>query len=296
MSEIDRYVELIARVLEEFMRRYLVLGVEKVAVSELGIDVGTGRLLNDLGLLRLRDDGYLELKHPSIVARSLCHLKRYDALFPLIVGYDDVKELICRSFSETGINILFIGPPASGKTLFLESIYLLNKDRGVYIDMSNTTPAGLLELLYLSMPEILAIDELDKPYDRRVYYTLSNILEFGNVVVTKYNKTVSFRFRGNVYGGANWESNIPEHIRDRFLKIYLRQYSIDEIRKITLSVLIKFGIISSERLAQEVVDRCIAQGITSIRDIIKISKLVKSGEDIKLLDRIISRLRRQMVV
>jgi len=296
MSEIDRYVDIISRILEEFMKRYLVIGVEKIPLSELGIDVATAKILNDLGLLRLTNNGYLELKQPSLVTRSLCFLKKYDSIFPLIVGYDDVKELICRSFSETGINILFIGPPASGKTLFLESIYLLNKDRAIYVDMSNTTPAGLLDLLYVSMPEILAIDEFDKPYDRRVYYTLSNILEYGNIVITKYNKTMSFKFKGNVYGGANYEAPIPEHIRDRFLKIYLRQYTVDEIRKISATVLVKFNIIANERLAQEVVDRCISSGILSIRDIIKIGKFVKTEEDIKLLDRIISRLRKQRLM
>ncbi|PUA31330.1 MAG: hypothetical protein B7O98_09490 [Zestosphaera tikiterensis] len=282
--------------LEEFIKKYLLFGIERIPISDIGIDVETAKVLNDLGLLQLTSNTYLELKKPSAVARSLCFLKKYDPLFPVIVGYEDVKELICRSFNEVGLNILFIGPPASGKTLFLESIYMLNKDRAVYVDISNTTPAGLLDLLYISMPEILCLDELDKPYDRRVYYTLSNILEYGNIIITKYNKTMSFRFRGNVYGGANTENSIQEHIRDRFLKIYLRTYTIDEIREITTTALVKFGVIPDAGLAAEVVDRCINAGIISIRDIIKIGKFVKSKEDINLLNKIIYRLNKRRLV
>jgi len=296
MNDVDRYVEVISCVLEEFIKKYLLFGIERIPISDIGIDVETAKVLNDLGLLLLTSNTYLELKKQSAVARSLCFLKKYESIFPLILGYDDVKELICRSFSETGINILFIGPPASGKTLFLESIYLLNKDRSVYIDMSNTTPAGLLDLLYISMPEILCLDELDKPYDRRTYYTLANVLEYGNIVITKYNKTVSFRFRGNVYGGANAEYNIHEHIRDRFLKVYLRTYTVDEVREISTSVLLKFGIINDDGLAGEVVGRCIDAGIVSIRDIIKIGKFVKSKEDLNLLNKIIYRLGKRRLV
>jgi len=292
MSKVDDYVDVISKTLEEFMKKYLVLGVERIPISDINIDINTSKILNDLGLLRLTNNGYLELKNPSKVSRSLCYLKKYDSIFPLITGYSDIKELICRSFMEKGINILFIGPPASGKTLFLDSIYLLNKDKGVYIDMTNTTSAGLLDLLYPLLPEVICIDEIDKPYDRRVFNTLTNILEYGNVVITKYNKTMSFKFTGSVYAGANYENSIPEYIRDRFLKIYLKPYTIDEIKSITVNVLVKFEIIKNESLANKVVEKGIENGIYSIRDLIKISKLVKTEDDLKFLEKIIGRIKR----
>ena len=59
--------------------------------------------------------------------------------FNNIQGYDDIKDIIIRALdTEDNYNFLFIGPPASAKTLFLLGILDMRKD-GVYFDGSNTT-------------------------------------------------------------------------------------------------------------------------------------------------------------
>jgi hypothetical protein len=56
-----------------------------------------------------------------------------------IRGYDDIKDIVKRALdTEENYNLLFIGPPASAKTLFLLGILDMRKD-GVYFDGSNTT-------------------------------------------------------------------------------------------------------------------------------------------------------------
>jgi hypothetical protein len=68
-------------------------------------------------------------------SRELFHSK---SRFDDISGYDDIKDIVIRALdAEENYNLLFIGPPASSKTLFLLGI--LEKVNGVYFDGSNTT-------------------------------------------------------------------------------------------------------------------------------------------------------------
>jgi hypothetical protein len=56
--------------------------------------------------------------------------------------------------------LLFIGPPASAKILFLLGILDMRKN-GVYFNDSNTT-SRILDVLEEERPKIICIDELDK--------------------------------------------------------------------------------------------------------------------------------------
>ena len=67
-------------------------------------------------------------------------LFRKEIEFENIQGYDDIKDIVKRALdAEDNYNLLFIGPPASAKTLFLLGILDMRKDDGVYFDGSNTT-------------------------------------------------------------------------------------------------------------------------------------------------------------
>jgi Holliday junction DNA helicase RuvB len=68
-----------------------------------------------------------------------------------IEGYSAVKDIIERALdSEDNYNLLFIGRPASAKTLFLLGILEMRKD-GVYFDGSNTT-SRILDVLEEERP------------------------------------------------------------------------------------------------------------------------------------------------
>ncbi|MGC1929584.1 MAG: DNA primase noncatalytic subunit PriX [Candidatus Nitrosopolaris sp.] len=65
-------------------------------------------------------------------------LFRKEIEFKNIQGYDDIKDIVKRALdAEDNYNLLFIGPPASAKTLFLLGI--IEYKKGVYFDGSNTT-------------------------------------------------------------------------------------------------------------------------------------------------------------
>ena len=63
-------------------------------------------------------------------------LFRKDIGFDNIQGYDDIKDIVRRVLdAEENYNLLFIGPPANAKTLFLLGIL----ESKLYFDGSNTT-------------------------------------------------------------------------------------------------------------------------------------------------------------
>jgi hypothetical protein len=67
------------------------------------------------------------------------HLFHKEVKFGKIRGYEEIKDIVRRTLdSEENYNLLFSGPPASAKTLFLLGIIDMRKD-GVYFDGSNTT-------------------------------------------------------------------------------------------------------------------------------------------------------------
>ena len=112
-----------------------------------------------------------------------------------IQGYDDIKDIVRRALDvEDNYNLLFIGPPASAKTLFLLGILDIRKN-GVYFDGSNTTNR-ILDVLEEERPKIICIDELDK-MPRTFQNQLLNFMESGRVKVdqTSANNTTS-RLRG----------------------------------------------------------------------------------------------------
>ena len=104
-----------------------------------------------------------------------------------IEGYEDVKDIVMRAlYSEDNYNLLFIGPPASAKTLFLLGI--LELKHGVYFDGSNTTNR-ILDVLEEERPP--CIDELDK-MPRTFQNQLLNFMESGRVKVDQQKKQYDF--------------------------------------------------------------------------------------------------------
>src|SRR5215469_8013689 len=94
--------------------------------------------------------------------------------FARIQGYEDIKDVVIRALeSEENYNLLFVGPPASSKTLFLQGI--LEMKSGVYLDGSNTTNR-ILDVLQERRPKIICIDELDK-MARQFQEKLLNFME-----------------------------------------------------------------------------------------------------------------------
>jgi hypothetical protein len=120
----------------------------------------------------------------------LLDLFRKEIEFNNIQGYDDIKDIVKRALdAEANYNLLFIGPPASAKTLFLLGITEYKK--GVYFDGSNTTNR-ILDVLEGKRPKIICIDELDK-MPKQFQEKLLNFMESGHIKVDQMRKQYDFK-------------------------------------------------------------------------------------------------------
>jgi Sigma-54 interaction domain len=120
-------------------------------------------------------------------------LFRKEIGFENIHGYDDIKDIVKRRLdAEDNYNLLFIGPPASAKTLFLSGI--IEYKKGVYFDGSNTTNR-ILDVLEEKRPKIICIDELDK-MPKQFQEKLLNFMESGHIKVDQMRKQHDFKIKG----------------------------------------------------------------------------------------------------
>jgi hypothetical protein len=137
------------------------------------------------------------------------HLFHKEVEFGNIEGYDDIKNIVGRVLdAEDNYNLLFIGPPASAKTLFLLGILDMRKD-GVYFNGSNTTNR-ILYVLEEERPKIICIDELDK-MSRQFQNKLLNFMESGRVKVDQQRKSYFVIKGAKVFATSNDISGYPNH-------------------------------------------------------------------------------------
>jgi hypothetical protein len=148
---------------------------------------------------------------------------RKEVGFKNIQGCDDIKDIVRRALdAEDNYNVLFAGPPASAKTLFLLGI-LECKKRG-YFDVSNTT-SRMLEVLEEERPKIICIDELDK-MSRKFQNQLLNFMESGRVKVDQMKRRYDFEIKGaKVFATSNDISRLSKTVtvtvqKAIFAKIY----------------------------------------------------------------------------
>ena len=150
------------------------------------------------------------------------HLFHKEVEFGNIEGYDDIKDIVRRALdAEDNYNLLFIGPPASAKTLFLLGILDIRKN-GVYFDGSNTTNR-ILDVLEEERPKIICIDELDK-MPRTFQNQLLNFMESGRVKVDQQKKQYDFEIKGaKVFATCNEINRLSKPLQSRFRKLVLAQ-------------------------------------------------------------------------
>ncbi len=98
--------------------------------------------------------------------------------------------------SSHNCSILLTGPPASAKTLFLQSLMKLKDSR--FIDCSNATKSGVVDYLFEQRPKYLLLDELDK-LSRKDQTFLLNLMETGTVSETKYGRTRKMELKTSVF-------------------------------------------------------------------------------------------------
>jgi hypothetical protein len=177
----------------------------------------------------------------------LLDLFRKEIGFENIHGYDDIKDIVKRALdAEDNYNLLFIGPPASAKTLFLLGI--IEYKKGAYFDGSNTTNR-ILDVLEEKMPKIICIDELDK-----------------------MRKQYDFKIKGaKVFAACNEITRLSRPLRSRFRRLHLPPYTEEQFLEVSVKVLLKLKI-------AHVIGKTVWDQRGDIRDVISIGKLVRKND------------------
>ena len=200
------------------------------------------------------------------------HLFHKEVEFGNIEGYADIKDLVRRALDQwENYNLLFVGPPASAKTLFLLGI--LEWRKGVYFDGSNTTNR-ILDALEVERPGVICIDELDK-MSRQFQNQLLNFLESGRIKVDQQRKSYDFVIKGaKVFATCNEINRLSKPLQSRFRRLHLPPYTKEQFLNIAVKVCPRL----KEELSRLIGEEVWKQGSKDIRDVISLGKLIRKGD------------------
>jgi replication-associated recombination protein RarA len=198
------------------------------------------------------------------------HLFTYDS-FAKIQGYEDIKDIVRRVLeSDENYKLLFVGPPSSSKTLFLQGI--LKMKSGVYFDGSNTTNR-ILDVLEEKRPKIICIDELDK-MPRTFQNQLLNFMESGRIKVDQMRRQFDFEIKAaKVFATCNEINRLSKPLQSRFRRLFLPSYTEEQFLNVSERVLPKL----SSSLARYIGDN-VWKNRGDVRDVISIGKLVRKSD------------------
>jgi MoxR-like ATPase len=206
-------------------------------------------------------------------------LFRKEIEFNNIEGYDDIKDIVKRALeAEDNYNLLFVGPPASAKTLFLLGI--LESKKGVYFDGSNTTNR-ILDVLEEKRPKIICIDELDK-MPKQFQEKLLNFMESGHIKVDQMRKQYDFKINAaKVFAACNEIARLSRPLQSRFRRLHLPPYTEDQFLEVSTKVLPKLKV-------AYVIGKAVWNRGGDIRDVISIGKLVRKNDGPEEVERIVA--------
>jgi Holliday junction DNA helicase RuvB len=232
----------------------------------------TGYLLSEKGKLALQmgevDQEPIVEPHP---------LEIPDNLFDTIEGYQDIKDLVMAVLkSESPVHLLFAGVPASAKTMFLLELARLGAP---YILGSQSSKAGITDVLFDMEPEILLVDEIDRIRSKDITVLLS-LTETGIVAETKHSKHREIKLNTKVFATSN-TTKMPPELLSRFMILNFRPYSQDEFLTVATAVLVKREN-CEEKLASYIAQRVwqLNDRFPDPRQAVRVARLAKTTSQV----------------
>ena len=206
-------------------------------------------------------------------------LFRKEIGFENIQGYHDIKDIVKRALdAEDNYNLLFIGPRASAKTLFLLGI--IEYKKAVYFDGSNTTNR-IVDVIAEKRPKIICIDELDK-MPRQFQEKLLNFMESGHIKVDQMRKHYDFKIKGaKVFAACNEITRLSRPLQSRFRRLHLPPYTEQQFLEVSVKVLPKLKI-------AHIIGKAVWRQGGDIRDVMSIGKLVRKSDGPEEVEQILS--------
>lgn len=232
----------------------------------------TGYRLSELGK-RVVETG----EQPAVQETEIRELEIPNDLFDVIEGYDDIKQLIGVALKcEKPVHLLFSGVPASAKTMFLME---LSRIGAPYILGSQSTRAGIADLLFDTQPQILLVDEIDRIGTKDISVLLS-LMATGVVSETKHSKQRSVTLDTRVFAACNRLRLAPE-LLSRFMVLEFKPYTLNDFLTVATNVLVKQEDASPD-LAAYIAQRTweFSTRFPDPRQAVRVARLAKTKEGV----------------
>ncbi len=203
-----------------------------------------------------------------------------DDLFNVIEGYEDIKALVKRVLNnEKPVHLLFTGVPSSAKTMFLLE---LARCGAPYVLGSQSTKAGIADLLFDTEPEILLVDEIDR-FGRKDIAVLLSLTQTGIVSETKMGKRRETRLMTKVFAASNTLKMAPE-LLSRFMVLRFKPYSREEFLLVATNLLRKTEGIDSD-LSSYITEKVwnLSHRFPDPRQAVRVARLAKTKEEVDSL-------------
>ena len=222
-----------------------------------------------------------------LITRGACIGNKNALRFKEIIGHGDIKMILNMAIlSKKPVNVLLLGKPASAKTMFLTEIIRSFK-QSLFIVGSNTTKAGLVNQLFETRPKFVLIDELEK-MNAVDQTSLLHLMETGIISETKTNKTRQMELVSWVFATANSSEKIIGPLLSRFVILEVPEYTFEEFCEIAVTRLGKEKV--DENIAITIAEKVWSElGSKDIRDVIKISRLSRSSEDVSFVVKMLKK-------
>jgi len=195
--------------------------------------------------LQTRSGTNFKVREPELVAEIIAALEEPslqpppsdipDDLFNIIVGHDNIKTIVQYAIeAEKSVHLLFSGPPASAKTLFLMELTRLPES--YYALAQTTSQAGLANLLFTYQPRYLLIDEIDRLTGEHVG-VLNSLMATGIISESKFGKTRSMELPTKVFAAGIKIYGLPKDLLSRFTHLNFDPYTEEEFVRVGAKVL-----------------------------------------------------------
>lgn len=198
-------------------------------------------------------------------------------LFDVVVGHQQTRNIALMALQATDpVHVLFVGEPATAKSLFLSEVARLPHSR--FMLGGNSTRAGITDFLLDVRPRVLAIDEIEKANQNDIDVLLS-LMEDGKVTRLKHQMREEVTLRTWVFAGANSDKYLSPALKSRFISRHFNPYSQVEFNQVARSILT-----SREHIdpvwADDIVNGL--QGKTlNVRDAVKVARMVQARSQIQ---------------
>ena len=196
--------------------------------------------------------------------------------FDHIVGHGEVKYWINKSLaSPHPVHILFVGPPATAKSLFLEALGSLPGSQ--YALGGSSSRAGIADFLLNFRPRYLVIDELDK-MKAEDYSVLLSLMQSGVVARLKKGMREVQQMTTWVFAGCNKRDRLPPELLSRFVEFHFAPYTREEFIQVALAVIT--GQLGKDPVLARYIAERVACRTRDVRQAIHIAQLCDTREEV----------------